>query len=154
MIAPIEAARLAEIVRGGALDPEGTGGRVHLFDVRDTEAFLGGHVHGADHVPHAQALRWIPQQANTQAMVVLIDEDGATHGAARHLAAELVHKWFRRVRYLAGGLGAWRAAGLPLDQGGAAGPAAASHDGTLTEFQSSGTVPWKAVDPARAGRPI
>jgi rhodanese-related sulfurtransferase len=154
MIGPIAVAELGRLLDGGLKDPGQPEGKAHVFDLRAPDAFRAAHVPGADQVPPEQALRWIPQQAATQELVVLVDDEGAAHGVARHVAAELVHKWFRRVCYVDGGFAAWRAAGRPTEEGGAAGPTAASSDGTQPAFQESGAVPWKVVDPARAGRPI
>ncbi|GAB4369603.1 MAG: hypothetical protein Kow0062_03610 [Acidobacteriota bacterium] len=144
MILPISVEELAKLVDGGLVDPEFPGGRVHVFDVRDGQAYLAGHVPGAKHVPPEDnyPLRWIPQRCHTQELVVLIDEDGAPGGTARHVAHELVHKWFRRLRYLEGGFRAWQAAGKPVETGGPAGASAASWEGTRPEVQSSAEVPW------------
>ncbi len=154
MIGPISPRELAQLLENGLVDPVVPGGNVRVYDVRPAEAYLAGHVDGADHLPHEQAIRWIPQGVFTQNMVVLIDGDGAAHGPARHVAAELAHKWFRRLRYLQGGLAAWTAAGLSLVEGGAAGLTAASHDGTEASFHRSGDVPWAAPDEKSAGNPL
>lgn len=144
MIGPMTAARLDELVRGGLADPDLPGGRVHVFDVRGGEAFQQGHVPGARHLPHEHAVRWVPQQAHTEEAVVLVDADGAPGGDARETAAHLAHKWFHRLFYLQGGFAAWKAAGLPTEQGGAVGPGAASSDGTQPAYHASEEVAWQA----------
>lgn len=154
MIRSIAPAELAKLLLDGRVDPEVPGGEVRVYDVRPAEAYLAGHIDGADHLPRDQAIRWIPQGVFTQNLVVLVDDDGAPHGPARHVAAELAHRWFRRVRFLQGGVAAWRAAGHDLVQGGAAGPGAASHDGTLAPFQRSAAVPWRATDEKSAANPL
>lgn len=154
MIRPISARDLHALLGDGAHDPELPGGRVRAYDVRAGDEFRAGHADGAAHLPPSHAIRWIPQQASTQELIVLIDADGSPHGAARHMAAELTHKWFRRLRYLEGGMAAWSAAGLPIAKDGAAGPQAASYDGTRPEFLGSGSVPWRVPDEQRAGNPL
>ena len=154
MISSLTVERLAEWVRGGFVDPVVAGGKVRVFDVRGAEAFQAGHVPGAQHLPHTHVVRWVPQQAFTEEAVVLIDEDGRTGGSARHVAAELAHKWFHRLFYLDGGFAAWRAAGLPVESGGAAGPGAASSDGTQAAYRVSRAVAWKAPTESTALDPL
>ncbi len=151
MIRPIAADELAALIEGGLADPGLPGGRVHVFDLRDAEAFVAGHVPGARHLPREGAwpLRWIPQECHTQELVVLIDDDGAPGGPARHVAHELTHRWFRRLRYLAGGFRAWKEAGRPVDTGGPTGPAAAAAEGTREEALASAGVPWATPQDAR-----
>lgn len=145
MIGPITPQDLERLVANGLADSGMPGGRVHVFDLRDAASFVAGHIPGARHLPHEDnyPLRWVPQQCHTQELVVLVDQDGAVGGLARHVAHGLVHKWFRRVRYLAGGLAAWTKAGLPLVSGGPSGGAAASFEGTKAEVHRSGSVPWE-----------
>ena len=158
MIRSVSTEQLTELIERGDTAPESPSGRVHVFDLRDPESFRRGHVPGARHTPQGEALRWIPQRALTQELVVLIDEDGALGGPARHVAHELAHKWFRRVRYLQGGFAAWSTAGGPSETGGATGVGANSHDGTTETFQTSSTVPWHTAespgtpDPTRTGQ--
>lgn len=154
MISPLAAERLSEWVRGGFVDPAVAGGKVRIFDVRGAEEYQAGHVPGARHLPHTHVIRWVPQQAFTEEAVVLIDEDGRTGGPARHVAAELAHKWFHRLYYLQGGFAAWRAAGLQVESGGATGPGAASSDGTETAFGVSRTVAWSAASESTALDPL
>lgn len=153
MILPIAAQDLARLLERGLPDDGIAGARAHLFDVRDPAAFQAGHIPRAMQVPDSNVVRWIPQQAQVQELVILVDDEGAPHGAARHVGAELVHKWFRRVRYLAGGMRAWEAARLPLETGGPTGPGAASHDGAEPQFHQSAPVPWLAPRLDVAGRP-
>ncbi len=153
-ITPEELARVLNEGDDDKLAPRD--GRVHVFDLRSAEAFAAGHLPGARHVPHAHALRWIPQRALTQELVILVDEAGERSGAARHTGHELAHHWFRRVRFLEGGFAAWEAAGSAVEKGGPTGTGANSHDGTTKEFHNSGTVPWRVSrepgtpDPTRA----
>jgi rhodanese-related sulfurtransferase len=154
MISPLAAERLAEWVHGDFTDPVVAGGKVRVFDVRGAEAYHAGHVPGAHHLPHTHVIRWVPQQAFTEEAVVLIDDDGLAGGPARHVAAELAHKWFHRLFYLQSGFSAWRAAGLPVESGGATGPGAASSDGADAAFGVSRPVAWKAPTASTALDPL
>ncbi len=146
MIQPLNPEALSTLLDKGDDSPESPSGKVHVFDLRAAEAFAAGHLPGARHTPHSQALRWIPQRALTQELVVLVDDEGRPGGPARHVAHELVHHWFRRLRYLEGGYAAWQKAGLPEETGGPTGVGANSHDGATRAFQTSGTVPWRTSD--------
>jgi rhodanese-related sulfurtransferase len=143
MIRPISPQDLARLIEAGGRDEELPDGRVRLFDVRDQGMFEQGHVPLARHVPPSQALRWIPQWVEPYELVVVIDDDGGRGGSARHVTAELAHQWFRRLRFLDGGMSAWRSANLPVEQGGPSGIAAASSCGTSEDFHRSKAVPWK-----------
>jgi rhodanese-related sulfurtransferase len=158
MIRAIAPEELQELLEAGGQDPGLPGGTIRVFDVRSAEAFEAGHVPGARHLPASHALRWVPQRAHTQELVVLIDEEGARGGEARHVAHELAHHWFRRLRFLDGGFEAWRAGGRPVETGGLAGVHSGSHDGAELRFKRSGEVPWRVSlrplppDPTRVRR--
>jgi rhodanese-related sulfurtransferase len=146
MIQPITVEALAELVESGSLDdPELPGGTVRIFDLRDAAAYESAHVPGARHLPSGDhyPIRWVPQRCHTQELIVLIDDEGKSGGPARHVAHELAHMWFRRLRYLAGGFEAWRAAGRPTESGGPTGSSAASFEGTRDEVHRSSDVPWE-----------
>lgn len=101
-IAPQDAIRL---MNGGAA----------MIDVRDKEAFAGGHVGGARHLDPAQ----LANAAETlkkykEKPVVLCCESGAS---ATRLTRQLHAAGFTKVFNLRGGLAAWRAEGLPLQRG-------------------------------------
>ena len=146
MIQPLNPAELSSLLEKGDDSVESPSGKVHVFDLRGAEAFAAGHVPGARHTPHSQALRWIPQRALTQELVVLVDDDGRAGGPARHVAHELAHHWFRRLRYLEGGYAGWKQAGLQEEKDGPTGAAAGSYDGTTRAFQTSGEVPWRTSE--------
>jgi len=158
MIRPISAEDLSRLLADGDDAPDSPRGTVHVFDLRDAAAFTAGHIPGARHTPASHVMRWIPQRALTQELVVLVDEAGDVSGAARHAAHELAHRWFRRVRYLSGGFDAWLASGGQAAEGGPVNTDAGSHDGATEAFQSSGDVPWRTSarpatpDPTRVGR--
>ncbi len=146
MIRSISPQDLDALVRAGLTDPEVPGGTVHLFDLRTADTFQAAHVPGSRFTPHSRAETWIPQRASTQELVILIDDDGAKAGLGRETAAELAHRWFRRVRFIAGGFAAYRAAGYAIESGGAAGPGADSHEGALAERHHSTPVDWATTE--------
>lgn len=146
MIRSMSPQELDALVQAGLADPEVPGGRVHLFDLRQADAFQAAHVPGSRFTPHSRAESWIPQRASTQELVILIDDDGAKAGLGRKTAAELAHRWFRRVRFIAGGFAAYRAAGFPIESDGAVGPGADSHEGALTERHHSTEVDWATTE--------
>lgn len=154
MIRAISPDELAELLQKDLVDEGLPGGTAHLFDLRDAEDYLAAHVPGSRHLPteNNYPIRWIPQDCHTQSLVILIDRDGAKHGTARHVAHELTHRWFRRVRYLAGGFDAWKGAGKPTEEGGAAGSQAISDEGTHSSAHESGKVPWETPQDQAEGK--
>lgn len=88
---------------------------LYAFDVRPLDAYRRGHITGSVALPGGQAVQRTDDfVAIPGAPVVFIDD-----GDAR---AWLTAWWFRRMGFgrvfvLAGGLPAWRAAGLPLETG-------------------------------------
>ena len=142
MIRPLTAEALQELIAKHADLPKTPGQRLFVWDVRAAEAYLAGHLPGARQLPHHDVVRWVPQTADSQDTLVLVDGDGAAFGPARKVAHELFHRWFRQVHYLAGGFAAWSAKGLPVELGGVAGAGAASADGATPLALTSGDVPW------------
>ena len=142
MIRPITAEALQELIARHRDLPGLPGQRLFVWDVREAEAYLAGHLPGARQLPHHDVVRWVPQTADSLDTLVLVDGDGAAFGPAREVAHELFHRWFRNVHYLAGGLAGWTAKGLPVETGGAAGAGAASADGATPLALTSGDVPW------------
>ncbi|MGC4027263.1 MAG: rhodanese-like domain-containing protein [Steroidobacteraceae bacterium] len=101
-IAPQEAIRL---MNAGAA----------VIDLRDKEAFAGGHVSGARHLaPEQLANAAETLKKHKEKPVVLYCESGAN---ATRLTRQLHASGFTRVFNLRGGLAAWRAEGLPLQRG-------------------------------------
>jgi rhodanese-related sulfurtransferase len=86
----------------------------HVYDVREPEAFAGGHINGARSLAraqHEQAAEVLKKYREKP--VVLYCEDGSvSSGLARRLQAA----GFTRVFNLRGGLATWRADGLPLQR--------------------------------------
>jgi rhodanese-related sulfurtransferase len=93
---------------------------VYLIDTRTAEEYAAGHVPGARHIPGGQAVQTGDDQIGIRAgTVVFICDDRAR--------SSVTAAWFRRMGYprvavLTGGLDAWTAAGLPLEQGAPAAP--------------------------------
>ena len=86
-------------------------GKTRLIDVREAgELALEGFIPGAEHVPlatvEAQARAW-----NKDDALVMICRSGGRSGRA---AAALAAQGFRHVMNMAGGMVAYRAAGLPV----------------------------------------
>ena len=158
MIRAISPDELSELLQNDLVDEGLPGGKAHLFDLREAADYLAAHVPGSRHLPtdNHYPVRWIPQSCHTQALVILIDGNGEKHGTARHVAHELTHRWFRRVRFLSGGFDAWKAAGKPTEDGGTAGSHAASEEGMRESSHSSGDVPWETPQDETEGklRPI
>jgi len=83
-----------------------------VFDLRSTEAFAGGHISGARHLPSEQ----LSTAADTlkkykDRPLVVCAETGAPGAAA---ARKLSQQGFSKAFALRGGLAAWRAENLPL----------------------------------------
>lgn len=149
MIRSISAQDLSQLAADGWRDPGFPGGMVRVFDLRAEDRFSAGHIVGARHLPVEAVLRWVPQAAHTQEMVILIDDRGAVDGAARQAAAELSHSWFRRLRYLEGGMEAWKTERRTLLTGGPTGLGSAAFEGRHKDFQRSVAISWN-VPPATA----
>jgi sulfur-carrier protein adenylyltransferase/sulfurtransferase len=87
-------------------------GTVRVVDVREPDELVGalGHIPGVEAVPlasvSARAAAWHRGEE-----IVLVCRSGARSG---HVAQALVAAGFRRVMNLAGGMLAYRAAGLPV----------------------------------------
>lgn len=94
--------------------------KVLIVDVRESEAYAGDHIEGAHSIP-AGTLAYAADESSIarndallnarDATVVVYCEDGRR---SRGAAAQLAKLGFADVRWLAGGLCGWRAAGLPL----------------------------------------
>ena len=93
-----------------------------IVDLALSRRHREGHIPGAWFAIRArlgEALDRLPAEGD----LVLTSEDG---GVARFAAAEIAGRTRRRIRVLAGGTAAWKAAGLPLDTG--MGPLASEPD--------------------------
>ena len=83
-----------------------------IVDVREPEEYVRGHVANAKNIPLAQLDERLPQVAKNKALpVVLICEKGARASRAEAQARKL---GYEQAQALAGGMKAWREAGLPV----------------------------------------
>ena len=86
-----------------------------LFDMREKDAFAGGHIAGARHLDPAQlATAADTLKKHKEKPIVLCCESGIT---ANRLTRTLHAAGFTKVFNLRGGLATWRAEGLPLQRG-------------------------------------
>jgi len=88
---------------------------ITLIDVRDADAYLEAHIPGAMHIPLARIDGEISYLPKGKAIVTYCTcpHDEAAADANMILA----HGGIRDAFALAGGLGAWRDAGLPISSG-------------------------------------
>ncbi|MBP6852624.1 MAG: rhodanese-like domain-containing protein [Rhodoferax sp.] len=85
-----------------------------VVDVCETEEFAAGHVTGAKNVPLGQLEEKLPGAVKNKAVpVILVCKSGARSGRAVAIAKKL---GYTNAQSLGGGLGAWKAANLPLEK--------------------------------------
>ena len=86
-------------------------GDVLVVDVRDKDEWDGGHIPGATHMSRGTIELDIEENVpDTNAMIIC----HCGGGGRSALAAETLQKMgYKNVRSMAGGLKAWKAAGLP-----------------------------------------
>ena len=85
-----------------------------LLDVREKDAFAGGHIPGAQHLPRGQLeLRVNKELPDPTRHILVACEFGQISTLA---AATLRELGYTRVAALDGGMKAWRDAGLPLER--------------------------------------
>jgi rhodanese-related sulfurtransferase len=83
-----------------------------VVDLRDNAAFLQGHIAGAKNIPHTRLAQSEQELAKyKEKPLILVCEMGRQSGPSGMALRKL---GFTRVYMLAGGIQAWRAAGLPL----------------------------------------
>jgi len=84
-----------------------------LIDVSDAAAFAAGHAAGAKNIPLAsiESSRDLPKNKSLPLLVVC-----PTGARAPRAVAALKKLGFEKAQVLAGGLGAWRAANLPIEK--------------------------------------
>jgi rhodanese-related sulfurtransferase len=86
-----------------------------LLDLREPKDYEGGHLPNALHIPQSQlASRGAELAKLTRRPVIAYCERG---NRSRSAAGPLAKLGFKDVYVLRGGLKAWQAAGLPLEQG-------------------------------------
>ena len=83
-----------------------------VIDVCEPEEFAAGHVNGAKNVPLSQLEEKLPTTVkNKQLPLVLVCASGARAVRAEAIAKKL---GYEKAQALAGGMKAWRDAGLPV----------------------------------------
>lgn len=86
-----------------------------LYDLRDAAGYASGHINGAKHLDPGQQAHAADQLKRfKERMLLLYCEDG---NRSTSLARQLHASGFTKVFNLRGGLGSWRADGLPLARG-------------------------------------
>ena len=85
-----------------------------VIDVCESEEFAAGHVTGSKNVPLGQLEEKLPGTVKNKAVpVILVCKSGARSGRAVAIAKKL---GYDKAQSLGGGLGAWKAANLPLEK--------------------------------------
>ena len=85
-----------------------------VIDVCESEEFAAGHVTGSKNVPLGQLEEKLPGTVKNKAVpVILVCKSGARSGRAVAIAKKL---GYEKAQSLGGGLGAWKAANLPLEK--------------------------------------
>lgn len=83
-----------------------------IIDLRDSNAFLKGHIIGAMNIPHTQLDANLEKLKKYQGKpIVLVCATGQT---SPQEGAKLKSKGFENVSFLSGGMRAWQQAQLPL----------------------------------------
>lgn len=110
---------LGASARGGGLNPTElvqlmNREKAQVIDVCSAEEFASGHVVGARHIPLDELESRLPQVVKNKALpVVMVCASGARSGRAVAVARKL---GYEKAQSLAGGLGAWRSASLPVEK--------------------------------------
>lgn len=103
----------------GSLTPDGAVQLINrekavVIDICEPAEFAAGHVVGAKNIPMSQLEGKLAATVKNKALpVILVCQSGARSSRALGLAKKL---GFENVRSLAGGLGAWRSANLPVEK--------------------------------------
>ena len=85
-----------------------------VIDVCEPAEFAAGHVVGAKNIPFSQLEGKLTSTVKNKALpVILVCQSGARSSRAVGIAKKL---GFENVQSLAGGLGAWRSANLPVER--------------------------------------
>ena len=85
-----------------------------VVDVCEPNEFAGGHVGGAKNIPLGQLEGKLGSAVKNKALpVILVCHSGARSNRAIAIAKKL---GFENVQSLAGGMGAWRSASLPVEK--------------------------------------
>ena len=85
-----------------------------VIDVSEPDEFAAGHANGARNLPLGQFEEKLPSTVKNKALpLVLICAKGARAARAEGIAKKL---GYEKAQALAGGLKAWRAAGMPVEK--------------------------------------
>jgi rhodanese-related sulfurtransferase len=85
-----------------------------VIDVCEANEFAAGHVGGAKNIPLNQLEEKLPAAVKNKALpVILVCQTGARSGRALAIVKKL---GYEQAQALGGGLGAWKAANLPLEK--------------------------------------
>ena len=85
-----------------------------VIDVCETNEFAAGHVGGAKNIPLNQLEEKLPTVVKNKALpVILVCQSGARSGRAVAIVKKM---GYENTQSLSGGLGAWRAASLPIEK--------------------------------------
>ena len=85
-----------------------------LIDVCETSEFAAGHVGGAKNIPLSQLEQKLPSMVKNKSLpIILVCQSGARSGRAVETVKKL---GYAQAQSLGGGLGAWRAANLPVEK--------------------------------------
>ena len=85
-----------------------------VVDVCEIAEFSAGHVTGSKNVPLGQLEEKLPGAVKNKAVpLILVCQTGARSGRALAIAKKL---GYENAQSLGGGLGAWKAASLPLEK--------------------------------------
>ena len=85
-----------------------------VIDVCEPEEFAAGHVGGAKNIPLGQLQERLPQVAKNKAVpIILVCAKGARASRAAGIAKGL---GYEKAQALAGGLAAWKEAGMPVEK--------------------------------------
>lgn len=111
---------LVPVLKGatsGALQPNDTVAKINrekavIIDVREPEEYVKGHLTNAKNIPLSQLDERLPQVVKNKALpVIMVCDKGARAVRAQQQAKKL---GFEKAEALAGGMKAWREAGLPV----------------------------------------
>lgn len=111
------------VVQGAATSGLAPTGAVQLInrekavvvDLREPAEFAAGHVGGAKNVPLGQLESKLAGTVKNKALpLILVCQTGARSGRAVAIAKKL---GYEQAQSLAGGLGAWKTANLPVEKG-------------------------------------
>ena len=85
-----------------------------VIDVCEANEYAAGHVGGAKNIPLNQLEEKLPGVVKNKALpVILVCQSGARSNRAVAIAKKL---GYEQAQSLAGGLGAWRSANLPVER--------------------------------------